>query len=74
MRYSRVIYVVLTFLFLLTSVSAAVDTVVIQLNSQNYDYSVIGRTYDLYVAGSDLQDISSSQLNLISNLNLEYTK
>ena len=67
MRYSRVIYVVLTFLFLLTSVSAAVDTVVIQLNSQNYDYSVIGRTYDLYVAGSDLQDISSSQLNLISN-------
>ncbi len=66
-RYGRIVYFALMFLFLLTSVSAAVDTVIVQLNSQNYNYAVIGRTYDFFVAGSDLQAINNPELQLISN-------
>lgn len=66
-RYNRVIYAALIFLFLLTNVSAAIDTVVLQLDGQNYDYAVIGRTYDMFVAGDGLQNISDSQLTIITN-------
>lgn len=68
MKYSRLILSAFALLFLLASVNAAVDRVIIQYNGQNYDYAVIEKTYDLFIAGSNLQNISNnSQLSLISN-------
>ena len=57
-------------LMLLPAMSANVNTVIIQIdgeNNFNYDYAVIGRTYDLFVAGSGLQPINHPELQLVSN-------
>jgi PGF-pre-PGF domain-containing protein len=67
MKHGRLILGVFMLFFLLASINAAVDTVIIQYNHQNYDYAVINRTYDLFVGGTGLQNITSSQLTLISN-------
>ncbi len=63
--------IVSIFLLLLVAnvfmVSGQVDLVLISKDSQNYDYAVIGKTYNLYVAGSNLQTVAHSQLSTISS-------
>jgi len=61
--------VFLTIFFSLSFVSATVDTVVVNYNGDgvNYNYTIIGRSYDLYVAGTNLQQMTSSELQFLSN-------
>ena len=66
-EFKRVVLYVLCFLVVLISVNATVQSVVISLNGENYDYAIISREYDLFVAGTNLETIENSELTLVSN-------
>ncbi len=64
------ILIFLTILLSVSFVSATIDTVIINYNSDNinYNYSVIGRSYDLYVSGTNLTQINDSELEFVRKL------
>ncbi|MEK6907404.1 MAG: hypothetical protein AABW45_02655 [Nanoarchaeota archaeon] len=65
-NYKKLTYF-LVFLLVIVSVNASVDTINLKISNdpQNYNYTVVGRTYNLDVFGSNLATLSDPQLTFI---------